>query len=185
MEHAMSFPISSGLAAVALASALTVAQAQTAQEQDHTAHHHAAGQAMGPAQRPAMGPQGDQMMMMMMMGGDGSGMMPMMQPRHVEGRIAFLKTELKITDAQQQQWSAFADTLRENAKAMTTMHGQMMSNGMTTSAPQLAERHVQMMSLCLEGMKATAAAETALYAVLSDEQKKTADELLSPPMGRM
>jgi LTXXQ motif family protein len=179
MENTMSFPIHSALAAVALASALTVAQAQTPQEQDHAAHRHA-GQGMGPAQRPAMGPQGDQMMM-----GGGSGMMPMMQPRHVEGRIAFLKTELKITDAQSQQWSAFADALRENAKAMTTMHDRMMSDGATTSAPQLAERHIQMMSAHLEQMKAITGAEAKLYAVLSDDQKKTADELLSMPMGSM
>jgi hypothetical protein len=180
MEHAMSFPISSGLAAVALASALTVAQAQTAQEQDHAAHHHA-GQAMGPAQGHAMGAQGRQMMM----GGDGAGMMPMMQPRHVEGRIAFLKTELKITDAQSQQWSGFADVLRANAKAMMTMHDQMMHDGATASAPEQAEHEIKMLSSRLEALKATAAAETALYAVLSDEQKKTADELLAPPMGRM
>jgi hypothetical protein len=189
MEHAMSFPISSGLAAVALASALTVAQAQTTQEQDHTAHHHA-GQAMGPAQGHAMGAQGHQMMM----GGDGAGMMPMMpmmQPRHVEGRIAFLRTELKITDAQSQQWSGFADVLRANAKAMMTMHvqmhvqmrGEMMHDD--ASAPEQAEHEIKMLSSRLEALKATAAAETALYAVLSDERKKVADELLAPPMGRM
>jgi len=34
----------------------------------------------------------------------GPGMMPMMDPsQHIEGRLAFLKTELKITDAQNQQ----------------------------------------------------------------------------------
>jgi hypothetical protein len=181
----MSFPINSGLAAVALASALTVAQAQTTQEQDHAAHHRA-GQAMGPAQGRAMGAQGHQMMM----GGDGAGMMPMMpmmQPRHVEGRIAFLKTELKITDAQLQQWSGFADVLRANAKAMMTMHVQMRGEMMhdDASAPEQAEHEIKMLSSRLEALKATAAAETALYAVLSDEQKKTADELLSPPMGRM
>ncbi len=176
----MSFPISSGLAAVALASALTVAQAQTTQEQDHTAHHHA-GQVMGPAQDRAMGAQGHQMMM----GGDGAGMMPMMQPRHVEGRIAFLKTELKITDAQSQQWNGFADVLRANAKAMMTMHDQMMHDGATASAPEQAEHAIKMLSARLDALKATAAAETALYAVLSDAQKKTADELLSPSMGRM
>jgi hypothetical protein len=28
---------------------------------------------------------------------------------HVEGRIAFLKTELKITEAQSPQWNQFAE----------------------------------------------------------------------------
>ena len=186
----MSFPIRSSLAVVALASALTVAQVQTAlaqttqaqttQEQNHASHYHA-GQAMGPAQGHGTGARGHQMMM----GGDGAGMMPLMPPRHVEGRIAFLRTELKITDAQSQQWTDFADVLRANAKTMTTMHDQMMHEGTTASAPEQAEHEIKMLSARLEALKATAATETALYAVLSDEQKKTADELLSPPMGRM
>ena len=37
--------------------------------------------------------------------------------RHIEGRIAFLKAELAITDAQLPQWNAFADTLRARAKS--------------------------------------------------------------------
>jgi hypothetical protein len=192
----MAFPIhsalTSALTAVALASALTAAQAQTTQaqttqaqttqEQDHAAHRRGVP-AMGHAQRAAMGPQGHQMMRMM--GGDGGGMMPMMQPRHIEGRIAFLKTELKITDAQSQPWSAFADALRENAKAMTTMHGRMMNDGATSSAPDMAQQEVKMLSMRLEGLKGIAGAETTLYTVLSDEQKKTADELLSTPIGSM
>src|SRR5512146_1442378 len=34
----------------------------------------------------------------------------------VEARLAFIKTALKITDAQQPQWNAFADVMRKNAK---------------------------------------------------------------------
>ena len=40
---------------------------------------------------------------------------------HVEGRIAFLKTELKITDAQQPLWNAVGDAMRANAKDMAAM----------------------------------------------------------------
>jgi len=70
---------------------------------------------------------GDMMgnMMRMMAGGPG-GMRPrsmgpmaeMMAPEHVEGRIAFLKTELKITSEQEASWNAFADILRANAGGM-------------------------------------------------------------------
>ena len=45
--------------------------------------------------------------MMGMMG--RGGMMSMMMGDHIEGRIAFLKAELKITDVQMLQWNAFAD----------------------------------------------------------------------------
>ena len=193
----MSYSIRAGLAAIALASAMTVAQAQTPASAQPPAMH-------GPGQ-PGMGPGGPQQMMM---GGDSAGMMQMMLPmmqmmmanggmggmggpmammhsRHVEGRIAFLKTELKITDLQAQQWNAFADVLRQNATAMMTMRETMMQGGTTASAPEQAERRVKLMSARLETMKAIAAAETALYAALSDEQKKIADELLSGPMGMM
>ncbi|PWC69723.1 hypothetical protein TSH20_08840, partial [Azospirillum sp. TSH20] len=51
------------------------------------------------------------MMRQMMMGQQG-GISAMGLPfEHVEGRIAFLKAELGITDAQAPQWNAFADTL--------------------------------------------------------------------------
>jgi hypothetical protein len=145
MESAMSFPQYSALAAVALAAALTGAQAQPTQEQDHAARRHA-GQVMTQAHGPAMGRQGNQMMM----GGDRAAMMAMMQPRHIEGRIAFLKTELKITDAQSQQWNAFADALRENARAMTTIHDQMMHDGTTASAPEQAAHEVKVLSMRLD-----------------------------------
>jgi hypothetical protein len=55
--------------------------------------------------------------MMRMMGQDGSGGMPMMAAMtgRVEGRLAFLKTELKITDAQLPLWNKVADAIRANA----------------------------------------------------------------------
>ena len=44
---------------------------------------------------------------------------------------------------------------------------------------------VQMMSMHLDGMKAMLIPGKALYAVLTDAQKKLADEMTSGPMGRM
>src|SRR5688572_14330210 len=35
----------------------------------------------------------------------------------VEARLAYIRSALKITDAQQAQWNAFAETLRNQAKA--------------------------------------------------------------------
>ena len=55
----------------------------------------------------------------MMMGQDGMGGMPMMAAMagHVEGRLAFLKTELKITDAQLPLWNAVAEASAPTPKA--------------------------------------------------------------------
>jgi LTXXQ motif family protein len=124
---------------------------------------------------------------MPMMGGPARmGMMGMAD--HVEGRIAFLKAELRITEAQMPQWNAFSDTLRENARRMREMSSTMMQDGMgqdstSVSAPDRLDRMEKMMTSMLEAIKATRAALAPLYAVLTDEQKKVADQLIHGPMG--
>ena len=131
------------------------------------------------------GPSGGMMGMM----GQG-GMTDMMgMADHVEGRIAFLKTELKITDAQTPQWTAFADVLRANARRMsemrnTMMQGEMMGRGgASTRAPDRLDQMEKMMPTMVESLKATKAALAPLYAVLTDDQKKIADQLIHGPMG--
>ena len=91
---------------------------------------------------------------------------------HVEGRIAFLKTELKITDAQLPLWNAVADAMRDHAKSMATMSGEMMGT--------LPERVAALEKVTAARLNAVHKLKTAidpLYAALGDEQKKVADEL--------
>lgn len=165
--------------------------------------HHPAGAA--PATPPAavrtpgeqqgmMGPG-----MMPMTGMMSSGAMPMMEqmkkmmtPEHIDGRIGFFKTELKITAAQQKLWDAFADALRANAHPMadmmTAMQGGMMSSqtGAPQALPQRVEAHERMLATRLEALHQLTTALEPLYAVLDDKQKQTADKLLMPgPMGPM
>ncbi len=86
-------------------------------------------------QRGMMGQGGG---MPMMSGPGRMGMMGMTGiADHIEGRIAFLKAELKITEAQMPQWNAFAEALRANARRMSEMPAIMMQSGMTAqeSAP--------------------------------------------------
>jgi hypothetical protein len=84
---------------------------------------------MGPGGQ--MGMMGDMKQMMPMMRnmmtmmGAQSGMMA----ADVEERIASLRTELKITDAQAARWNRFADALRATAKSMNGMFEQMMPPG--------------------------------------------------------
>ena len=124
-----------------------------------------------------------------MMGGPGHmGMMRMMgMADHVEGRIAFLKAELKITEAQMPQWNAFADVLRENARRMsgvrTTMSGIFGQDSASVSAPDQLNRMEEMISIMLEAVKGTKAALVPLYAVFTEEQEKVADQLIRGPMG--
>ena len=114
---------------------------------------------------------------MPMMGGPSHmGMMGMAD--HIEGRIAFLREELKITEAQMPQWNTFADALRANARQMKEMSATMMGGGMmgqghaSVSALDRLDHMEKMMSAMVEAVKGTKAALAPLYAVLTDEQKK-------------
>ncbi len=128
--------------------------------------------------------------MPMMRGGGPMGRMGMMgMAEHIEGKIAFLKAELKITDAQMPQWNAFADALRAAARRMSEMQATIMQGGMMdqgnapVSVPDRLERMEKMMTAMLERLKELKAGLMPLYAVLTDEQKKMADELIHGPMG--
>ena len=142
--------------------------------------------AAGPGMPGGMAGGGDMPMSMMriMMGRDGVAMMGAMA-RHVEGRLAFLKTELKITDAQLPLWNAVADAMRANAKTMSDMAGGMMGGSETATLPDKLAMREKMMTAHLEALRKFKAAADPLYAALGDEQKKTADELLISPMGMM
>ena len=117
----------------------------------------------------------------------GDGGMPMMaaMARHVEGRLAFLKTELKITDAQLPLWNAVADAIRTNAKSMSEVSGGMMGTNQSATLTEKLALREKMMTAHLEALRKFKAAVEPLYAALSDEQKKTADELVIGPMGMM
>lgn len=192
--------------------------AQTAQDA-----HHPAGEAVAqaspqtpPATAPGMagqpgmkggmggeqGMMGESPMMKMMsmmktMHGDDAPGMAMID--HIEGRIAFLRAELKITDAQAGAWDAFAAALRANAKALAAarepMMGQMAMGqaGMGAGQPkapmqvqtltQRLDAQERWQTARLEGTRAIKTAFTKLNDVLSPDQKKAADELLPPNMG--
>ena len=120
-------------------------------------------------------------MMPMMRRQDGMGM-PF---EHVESRIAFLKTELRITDAQKPQWEAFANILRESARTHQSMHEQMTKGGMPSSWPERLAFQQKVLSARLNSLNDLEAAAKPLYASLTEEQRKIADQLLSGPMGMM
>lgn len=176
-------------AILVVALALAVGPARAQQE-----HHPAAATAPGgmmPGGSSMMMPgasAGGMPMMGMMMGQEGMGGMRMMaaMAEHVEGRLAFLKTELKITDAQLPLWSAFAQAARENAKAMQgMMQGGMMGASQSATLPTKLALRETMIAAHLEALRKLKTAVDPLYAALSDEQKKTADALVLSPMGMM
>ena len=200
-------------AALMLAATTAVASAQAPTAGDPHHPPQSATPAPAPAQpptgQPGMGMMGD-MPMMNMMGRmrDMMGDMPMMNMMammrmmrmmemmgpgmtaidRIEGRIAFLRAELNITEAQASAWNAFADAMRTNAKKLAEVRASMMArlDAGQQQAPTMAERlDQQERSLLarLEGTRALKSAVTNLYGTLSEDQKKTANELLAPQMG--
>ena len=116
----------------------------------------------------------------------GEGTMPMLDMgRHVEGRLAFLKTELKITPAQEPLWDALAQTLRANGQKMAELMpmGGTMGRGEVPGLPERLDRQERFLAARLDALRAMQAAVTPLYAAFSEEQKRTADELVGGPMG--
>lgn len=77
-----------------------------------------------------------------MMGGDMEQMRSMMHEMmsnmtsHADERIAALKTELKITDAQLPQWNSFADALHSAAASMHDMHHAMMQHALKSPSAE-------------------------------------------------
>lgn len=189
-------------AAVLLMATTVLANAQT--QQDHQAHHPGAAAESNPVPAPQPSTQSPASMMgsgnpMMGMMGSGtpmmSGMMQMMMGSvgnagmggmatidRVEGRIAFLKTELKITDAQSETWNAFADVLRNNSKKLGELRASMDPQALLVDRLAWQEKWLTARA---EDTRAIRNAYTDLAARLSDEQKKSAEQLLAPHVGMM
>jgi LTXXQ motif family protein len=153
--------------------------------------HHPEGAAPGAAQPAPQPPAGmggmAEMMKMMqsmhatMMGPDMAGMGTI---DRIEGRIAFLRAELKITDAQANAWNAFADALRANAQKLTAARLAMMpASGAQQTLTERLDTQERWLTARLEGLRSIKAAFTPLFGTFSEEQKKTATEILSPHLG--
>ncbi|MCA1442878.1 Spy/CpxP family protein refolding chaperone [Ensifer sp. IC4062] len=148
---------------------------------------------------------GDMMggMMRMMAGGqDSMGMMTgqaplgqtsmgamaqMMAAEHIEGRVAFLKTELKIVPEQETFWNAFAEVLRANARGapdgmMQAPRGMAGPAGAAATPLQHVELSESALAGRLESVRKLKAALAPLYQSLNGAQKQMADRLLVPPM---
>lgn len=106
-----------------------------------------------------------------MMGGP-RGMMFDDHAAHAEQRLENFRTELNITEEQEDVWKGFADALRAQAAAMNARH-QAMAGGKEFG---FAERFAQMEAGAAQ-REAVAGAAQALYAALSPEQQARADAL--------
>jgi hypothetical protein len=102
------------------------------------------------------------------------------------GHLAALKVELKITRDQEAAWEKFAGKATKQAEGMAAQREQMCGDRTAANlpAPERLAKHTEIAKQHIANMESMTAAVKELYAALTPEQKKTADDLLARgPMG--
>ena len=97
----------------------------------------------------------------------------------VEARIKELHSQLKITSAQEGQWNAFTQVMRENAQSTQSLVEQRLQNQRNMSAVDDLNSYEQITQTHADGLKKLVPAFQALYDGMSPEQKKNADTVFS------
>ena len=129
---------------------------------------------------PMMSMMGQGMMGQGMMGDNQTGMAAM-----VDGRLAYLKGMLNVTDAQTDAWNGYAEAAKSRVGDMRGMHQGMMAAMQKGSATDRMDARIKNMEAMVEAMKTMKPATEKLYAVLTADQKKTADQLIGMDCGAM
>lgn len=123
----------------------------------------APGQGMAASSQPAMGAPGMVL---------GSGV------DRIEGRIAFLRAEIGITDVQTPAWDVFAQAVRSAATHEVAPSMPMGGAGGAVTLGQGLEAQDAALSARLDDVRALRSSLAQLYDALSDEQRKAADDLI-------
>ena len=99
----------------------------------------------------------------------------------LEGRLAYLKTELRITAAQTQAWDAYAATIRNDARDRVgpRENPPPAPRARPSVVDELTDRQ-QRLAAESARLDRIVAALKPLYAALSDDQRRMADRLLAP-----
>lgn len=173
--------LASSILAIGIIAGASVVIAQTTTDPHHPGGSPPPTAAQGQAQPQMPGGMMDPGMMSRMMGGGMMANCPMMagSSAHAEGRIAFLRAELAITDAQKSVWEAHAAQIRKNLQSMQDMQKTMMSMMDAKSPIERIDAIIVMMDKRAQSLKEIKPTLAALYAVLSADQKKKADQILT------
>ncbi len=95
----------------------------------------------------------------------------------VEQHIAELHRRLHITPAEEPQWNAFAQIMRDNAVHMDQAFQARATQGPNMSAVDDLKSYAAVAQAHAEDMQRLVPAFESLYAALSPQQQKTADEV--------
>jgi hypothetical protein len=138
---------------------------------------HGPGGDMGAGMQMGRGMMG---MMDMMSGCPMMGMSGQRQSSaFVEGRIAFVKAELAITDAQKGAWDAYADAIKHNLHNMQDMASTMRTVIEAKTPVERLDAHLAAMEGRIKALQDVKPTLVKLYEELTAEQKRKADEILT------
>ena len=94
----------------------------------------------------------------------------------VEARIMDLHSKLKITPAQEEQWTALTRVMRENARSMDALRQTRLDKAARMTALDDVRSYSEIAEAHAEGLKSFVPPFEALYDSMSDSQKKLADQ---------
>ncbi|MGJ0509114.1 MAG: Spy/CpxP family protein refolding chaperone [Methylocystis sp.] len=100
---------------------------------------------------------------------------------HVDGQLAYIRAELKLTPAQEAQWNVFATVFRDEKErqALNCRRAQDQNRQMAAaSLPDSMRLRAQHLSEQLDSLRRLDAALQPFYESLSKEQKKVADDIM-------
>jgi Spy/CpxP family protein refolding chaperone len=116
----------------------------------------------------------------------GHGMWAQLDPKAmVEGRLAYVKTALGITDDQASIWNSYADASRAKQQGMQSAREAMMKTMQSGTVIDRMQSRIAMTQAALDALKAMQPSTEALYKALTPEQQKKADAMMGRGWGRI
>lgn len=109
------------------------------------------------------------------------GSCPMMggMSAYADGRVAFLKTELAISDVQLSVWEAYAAALKKHLERMQETE-KTVSRILEAKTPvERVESYIFAMESRVSSLKELVPTLAALYSALNLDQRKKSDEILT------
>jgi hypothetical protein len=115
----------------------------------------------------------------------GAATQPAASPRkNVEERIADMHATLQITPAQDAKWDVFAQVMLDNAQGMDAALQKQAASLETQSAVQILQGYSDIAAQHARDVRKLSAAFKTVYAWLTPDQKKLADEMFRESSAR-
>lgn len=101
----------------------------------------------------------------------------------LEGRIAYLRTELRVTEAQAPVWEAFASSLRAGREHLDAARSALQGANAAADPMARLQGYESHLAARTEAVRMTRLAFNVLFAQLDDAQKRVATTTMLPFIG--